>query len=51
MVSYLINRGKISSFIFGDPISSITLAVPSVMLIGQKIYGWEYEYMQAHEWH
>jgi len=35
--SRLIRRGSRSSFIFGEPESSMTLAVPSVMLIGQNI--------------
>lgn len=34
--AYLIRRGNISFFISGVPSSSITRAVPSVMLIGQK---------------
>lgn len=44
--SYLTNRGKISSFNFGDPISSITLAVPSVILMGQKIYAMKINYVK-----
>jgi len=35
--SLLIRRGSRPSFIFGEPESSMTLAVPSVMLIGQNI--------------
>ena len=51
MVSYLIIRGKTFFFNIGDLISSITLAVPSAMAIGQKIYALKCEYLRIHEWH